>query len=88
MKIRIRLKSCNGGYVLDNWSVTYNVNSIEWRMAVKFLCEYEKRLKRRQSNFVLDQHVSVEQSYAAKLTPIVSQNKESCMDMALRLYYS
>lgn len=88
MKIRVRLKSHNGGYALDSWNATYKVASAEWCMAANFLREYEKKLKNRKSNFDLDENILAEQSYIAKCIPIVRQNQESWMDIALRVYYS
>lgn len=48
MKIRIRLKSCNGGYVLANWSISYRGTSEEWHMAVMFLAKYQQKLRDTQ----------------------------------------
>lgn len=72
MKIRIRLKSCNGGYVVLCWFADYPISPEDEIVALMYTKSIE-----RQSGFVLGQHISAGQSYIAKCMPIGGKNQES-----------
>lgn len=111
MKIRIRLKSCNGGYVVDdyNWRdftpKEYAFDNLKavidmwetWFSVMdydKFLRESAKytAIKDAVYSFSTCQPIQLydKEKHCGQIVSHAtqSQNKESCMDMALRVYYS